>query len=219
MPSHQSSTSSSSRDRLLDAARRLFAAQGYEQTATSAIARDAGTSESQLMRYFGGKAGLLDALLEDSWAELHARVRRAVARFSDPHERLLEAAHAVVRTLGRDADFAVLLLFETRRLRATTPRVRRSTSFLEFADAFCTLVREAQATGNLDRSLDAAAVTSAVLGAAEGMARDRMLIGARRGFAEREVIRTLDAILLGLREVAGRSSPRSAPGAKRSPKR
>ena len=51
--------------------------QGYEQTATSAIARAAGTSESQLMRYFGGKVGLLEALFDEAWADLNRRVNRA----------------------------------------------------------------------------------------------------------------------------------------------
>src|SRR5918994_117186 len=75
MTSHPSGAqSSSSRDRLLQAAKRLFAAQGYEQTATSAIARAAGTSESQLLRYFGGKVGLLHALFEAAWEDLNRRV-------------------------------------------------------------------------------------------------------------------------------------------------
>src|SRR5436190_15910997 len=30
--------------------------------------REAGSSESQLMRYFGGKAGLLDTIFNESWA-------------------------------------------------------------------------------------------------------------------------------------------------------
>jgi len=51
----------SSHDRILRAAKRLFAQNGYENTSTVAIARDAGTSESQLMKHFGSKQGLLVA--------------------------------------------------------------------------------------------------------------------------------------------------------------
>ena len=53
-----------SRSRLLNAGKSLFARNGYEQTSTAAIAREAGSSESQLIRYFGGKAGLLEDLRE-----------------------------------------------------------------------------------------------------------------------------------------------------------
>src|SRR3982751_1957287 len=60
-----------SRTRLLAAGKELFAREGYEQASTAAIAKAAGTSESQLMRYFGGKAGLLDAIFNESWAPLN----------------------------------------------------------------------------------------------------------------------------------------------------
>jgi AcrR family transcriptional regulator len=54
----------SSHDRILLAAKRLFAENGYENTSTVAIARDAGTSESQLMKHFGSKQGLLVAIFD-----------------------------------------------------------------------------------------------------------------------------------------------------------
>ena len=41
----KTSSTPSSHDRILQAAKRLFAQQGYENTSTVAIARDAGTSE------------------------------------------------------------------------------------------------------------------------------------------------------------------------------
>src|ERR687889_345335 len=101
MPSHQLHASTvSSRERLLEAAKRLFAAHGYEQTATSAIARVAGTSESQLMRYFGGKVGLLETLFEDAWTDLNARVARAVKTVDNDREALLGAIQSIVGALS-----------------------------------------------------------------------------------------------------------------------
>ncbi len=46
------------RDRLIQAARALFAAHGYETTTVSQIARAAGFSPNLITRYFGGKEGL-----------------------------------------------------------------------------------------------------------------------------------------------------------------
>ena len=57
-------TPDNSRARLLAAGKSLFARLGYEFTSTATIARDAGTSESQLIRYFGSKAGLLETIFE-----------------------------------------------------------------------------------------------------------------------------------------------------------
>ena len=53
----------SSHDRILLAGKHLFAQNGFENTSTVAIAREAGTSESQLMKHFGSKQGLLIAIL------------------------------------------------------------------------------------------------------------------------------------------------------------
>jgi AcrR family transcriptional regulator len=185
---------------LLQAAKRLFAAQGYEQTATSAIARRAGTSESQLMRYFGGKVGLLEALFEDAWQHLNVRVERAVATAPNNREALLNAMQSIVNAMSRDADLARLALFEGRRIRGDEARVRVSRGHARFAETIRALIRKTQAARELDPSLDDNAVTSAILGATEAMIRDRVLAkaGAARGFPEREIRRTLQAMLEGM---------------------
>lgn len=201
MPSHHLETPTTSpRERLLDAAKRLFAAQGFEQTATSAIAREAGTSESQLMRYFGGKAGVLEALFDAAWTRLNARVARAIANANGHREALLDVVQSLVGALARDPDLAMLFMFEGRRMRGDGPRVRVSRGFHAFADTIRGLVRSGQAEREIDPSLDASAVTSAMLGAAEAMIRDRLLAksGSAPGFPEREIRRTLDAMLAGM---------------------
>src|SRR5215831_6731126 len=73
-----------SRERILLAAKRLFARNGYENTSTIAVARDAGTSESQLMKHFGSKQGLLEAILERGWLAILERVRGIPAERSLP---------------------------------------------------------------------------------------------------------------------------------------
>ena len=65
----------SSHDRILRSAKRLFARNGYENTSTVAIAREAGTSESQLMKHFGSKQGLLLAIFDRGWDTIIERVQ------------------------------------------------------------------------------------------------------------------------------------------------
>lgn len=49
---------------LIEAAAKLFADQGYEHTTTREIAAKAGCAEGLISRYFQGKAGLLQKLIE-----------------------------------------------------------------------------------------------------------------------------------------------------------
>jgi AcrR family transcriptional regulator len=219
MPSLPSArTHTPSRERLLESAKRLFATQGYEQSATSAIARQAGTSESQLMRYFGGKAGLLDALFDDAWARLNARVGKAIGGIPRAREALLAACQAVVSTLSRDEQLATLLMFEGRRVRGAHGKVRIARGVAQFTDTMRALIRKAQAERDFDPSLDADALASALVGALEAMIRDRLVgrDGGGRSFAEREIGRTLDAMVSGF---AGSAPTRRATAVKRPMRR
>lgn len=53
--------SEATRRGILEAARAIFAAHGYEQTTIRAVAAQAGIDASMVMRYFGSKAGLFAA--------------------------------------------------------------------------------------------------------------------------------------------------------------
>lgn len=219
MPSRPSNVkASSSRERLLQAARRLFAAQGYEQTATSAIARRAETSESQLMRYFGGKVGLLEALFDEAWAELNAHVAEIVESGASARERILDVLQSIIGAAARDPDLATLLLFEGRRMRGSTPRVHVSAGLIAFSDTVKGLVREGQVSREIDAALDATALTASLLGASEAMVRERVLARAAggRAFAEREIRRTLESMLNGFGPPAGATRRRSPVRVRRS---
>lgn len=188
---------SSSRDRLLKAAKHLFAAHGYEQTATSAIARQAGTSESQLMRYFGGKIGLLEAVFDAAWLDLTDKARRIVERRGPSRQAILDLLDVFISALARDPDLATLLLFEARRLRGDHPRVRLAKGFVGLGDTLKELIRAGQASREIQRSLDPAALSSAIIGATEALIRDRMLArsAGSRSFSEKEIEKTLGVLI------------------------
>ena len=90
-----------SRRRLLEAGKALFARFGFEQTSTAIIAREAGTSESQLVRYYKGKAGLLEAIFNDCWAALNQHVQGVVVAATDAREALAGVLETVTEAFGR----------------------------------------------------------------------------------------------------------------------
>jgi AcrR family transcriptional regulator len=194
-----SGTTTASRDRLLHAAKTLFARLGYEQTSTAAIARHAGSSESQLMRYFGGKAGLLDTIFNESWAGVIARVSSEVPPTLPAHDSILGILGIMIEALGRDHDIAVLFLFEGRRIRGN--EVTLSRGFVQFYQLVQTVIRRGQEDGSFRSDLDPTVLSAALLGAAEGMIRDRLLL-ERRGmpnpFDDTAVRSTFRAIIDGI---------------------
>ncbi|MBW3566879.1 MAG: TetR/AcrR family transcriptional regulator; helix-turn-helix transcriptional regulator, partial [Proteobacteria bacterium] len=116
------------------AAQKLFSQNGYEQTSTASIAKEAGTSESQLVRYFGTKAGLLEALFDVAWAGLQQQVLSATAAAPTARVALLEILGIMIDNFTRDEDLAYLMLFEGRRIRRRAPRLQ---SVHEVRSPFC----------------------------------------------------------------------------------
>src|SRR5437773_11002915 len=95
-----------------------MAEAGYERVSTAAIAREAGTSESQLVRYFGSKAGLLESIVDESWAPLNPQIARLVAAAPTAREAMITILSTMIGAFERHPDLAQLLMFDGRRLRA-----------------------------------------------------------------------------------------------------
>src|SRR5258708_34539030 len=191
----------SSRARLIAAGKSQFARVGYEQTSTAAIARRAGTSESQLVRSFEGKAGLLQAIFDESWQPLNERALALIGAAINARDAILGVVSAFVHTFAQDPELAFLFLFEGRRLRGTKHEVILSKGFLAFEELTRELIVRGQKDGSFSRDFSAAAIASAVRGAVEGMIRDRLQAErSRKGrpFSERGSRHALCAIIEGL---------------------
>jgi AcrR family transcriptional regulator len=193
------SSASSSRNRLLAAGKHLFGQSGYEQTSTAAIARAAGTSESQLVRYFGGKSGLLDAIFNEAWAALNEDIDRHVGQAVHGREAVLRVLTAVMQALGRDHDIAFLFLFEGRRVRGNV--LALSKGFLQFYETIRQLVARGQKDGSFRADLSVEVLVSALVGCAEGMMRDRMIrkrAGLPGDFDDTQIERAFESVVNGL---------------------
>jgi AcrR family transcriptional regulator len=190
--------------RLLHAGRTLFAKNGYEQTSTAAIAREAGSSESQLIRYFGGKAGLLEAIFNESWTGLNQLMAQRLESSTHGREAILGLLLLMMQAFSRDHDIAFLFLFEGRRIRGHVAEVLLSKGFGEFMKLIDAQIKRGQADGSFRTDLHPTVLCSAMLGAAEGMVRDRVLSERNRlehPFADEELIRTFTAMVEGLAPV------------------
>jgi AcrR family transcriptional regulator len=86
------------RAKLLTAALELFAARGYAATSVDAIADEAGVSAGLLYHHFDNKAAVLNAIFEQSLADVQATFAAAERepRASDRLPALLHSAAAIV---------------------------------------------------------------------------------------------------------------------------
>ncbi len=126
------------------------------------------------MRLFGGKSGLLDAIFNDTWILLNAEISTRLHDEMNGRAAVQVAFGAIIEGLGRDPEAAILFLFEGRRIRGRGAYVAASQGSLEFFHLIRELVGRGQRDGSFRTDLSDAAISSAVIGAGEGMLRDRL---------------------------------------------
>jgi AcrR family transcriptional regulator len=90
---------------LIMAAGKLFAARGYEATTTREIAAWAGCAEGLISRYFKGKAGLLQALVELHFAEGLEEFNHTAPPATTVSEEILQLVAWDVEHIWEDRDF------------------------------------------------------------------------------------------------------------------
>lgn len=164
-----------SRQRIEQAAKHLFATRGYEATSTAAIARLARTSESQLLKHFGSKEGLLETILQDAWNSINPALRLATESVASVPEKFRILVEMVLTFLGKDEELRMLLLFEGRRIRRQGETVVLVPGFLEFVSIVDGILEQLAEDGELAPDVTPQALRSAIMGVIEGMMRDRML--------------------------------------------
>jgi AcrR family transcriptional regulator len=88
-----------SRARLLAAARKLFARQGYESTTMQQIVREANTSIGNAYFYFTNKEELLKTLLDEALRASWARIDPVIAGVEQGPARIAVAVYSNMMTL------------------------------------------------------------------------------------------------------------------------
>ena len=159
----------------MKAAKNLFAGKGYEQATTSAIARLAGTSETQLLKHFGSKQGLLDAIFTTGWKEILGDAEQTVANLQSPSEKLPAVVRIVLKGFEVDPELKMLILLEGRRIRKSGPALALSEGFLAFVRLTDEILNEMRDKGILRPDVPPQAVRSALMGMLEGLLRDSLL--------------------------------------------
>lgn len=90
------------RRRLLRVAQELFAERGYAAVSVRALARAAHVSPAMIAYYFGDKAGLLDAVLDDVFESLLSGLRRLAESPAPPGGAPERLVRLYLETIGRE---------------------------------------------------------------------------------------------------------------------
>jgi AcrR family transcriptional regulator len=179
--------------RILDAAVRVFAAQGYDASRVGDIAREAGVAYGLVYHYYDSKEAVLEAVFREAWGRLLAAVALAEATSEDAAEQLELVVKIVLRAWRDDPDLVRLLVREVTR----NPHIQDELD--EIGQAFASLermVRRGQDDGTFRSGLDPRLASWMLYGALEevltGWVLGQLPDDAEAvGAAEREVTATM----------------------------
>lgn len=186
----------SSRERILHSAKTLFASRGYENTSTAAIARQAGSSESQLIKHFGSKEGVLEAIFDDGWE----RMGQGLAALSSTagRQRLRATMNLILTSLQQDPELKELMLLEGRRVRKEGHLIMLTHGFLDFVRGMDAVLEEMQRAGQLRPDIPPDVVRSALMGMVEGLLRDQILaqrMNQRVSYGDAQLRQVFDLVM------------------------
>ena len=187
------------RERVLVAARAVFADRGFAATRMGDIARSAGVAHGTVYTYFATKEDVLLAVLEEVRADLyrtmtvpnvrdpHARIEAANSSYLEGYRRHARVLRAATEAAAGDARFADVLL-DLRRTHVA--RVALA-------------IRKMQADGLASADLDPATAAAALCGMVEGFAAHWL----GRGESHDEAIATRTLTQLWIRGLGMPDSP------------
>jgi TetR/AcrR family fatty acid metabolism transcriptional regulator len=156
------------RERILDAAERIFAKHGFFAARVTEIAKEAGVADGTIYLYFKSKDDLLISLFENRMKQVNAELERAIA--AEPPARQL---HAFIRT------YLQLVHDEPAAAEVLTIELRQSSKFMkeydnpQFADFLRMLggiIAAGQERGEIDASIPSHVAARMIFGMLDELA-------------------------------------------------
>ncbi len=163
------------RERLLGAARTVFARRGYHGASVEEIAAEAGYSTGALYSNFDGKQALFLALLDREIDEHAREIEEAVRERDTVAERARGGAARWMAMIEREPELQ-LLFMEFWAYAGRDPNVRRqvAASFARARAVLTRLISDGARDFDLELELPAEQLAIAIDALADGIARQKM---------------------------------------------
>jgi AcrR family transcriptional regulator len=189
---------------IVEAATRLFRANGYAGTATAKIAEAAGVTERTLFRYFPSKQSLyrrvmlpavLSATIPTELADTGKLFASDIEKFADWERRILETRLAIVKQSAAQFRLLLATLMTDDEIRSTTIQLWRKTLWENALAA----VRRYQKRRQLRSDMPAEAIARAIIVANVGYLVARALLEPGSDWDDKvEIDATMELLLDGI---------------------
>lgn len=185
------------RDRILKAAVKVFAKNGFHATRVSDVAKAAGVADGTIYLYFKSKEEVLISLFEDRVERLLAFMVEELPKLPTAPQRLRAVIDMQLGLLEGEREFAEVI---TVIIRQSTKLLKEfaAPKFTAYLDAIARIVADGQASGDFRKDVSPHIAARAVFGALDGITLTWALGRAEHGALGRAATQLSDVLLRGL---------------------
>ena len=153
-------------NRILEAAVKVFAEQGFNQSTISQIAREAGVADGTIYLYFKNKDDILVQFFSYKTKQVFDLFREEVAQAENAVEKLRNLIRRHLDEFQRDRNMAIVYQAETHQnCRSVEPQIREMAKM--YLDIVSEIVEQGQADGSMRKDLYLSLVKRFILGAVD----------------------------------------------------
>ncbi len=168
-------TRANTRERLLVAARSVFARSGFHGASVDEIASEAGFSTGALYSNFGGKEDLFLVLMEREIAEHAREIADAVGARASIAERATGGARQWMTMIDREPELLLLFMeFWAYGVRDPDVRPKVAERFAQMRQVITQLLADGAREFDLELALPAEQLALAIDALADGIARQKL---------------------------------------------
>jgi TetR/AcrR family fatty acid metabolism transcriptional regulator len=187
------------RERILDAAVKVFAREGFYNAKVAQIAEAAGVADGTIYLYFKSKDELLISLFEDRMDMVLTTLRGALDSSGDAIARLRRVIELHLELIEQNPEMAEVITVELRQ-SAKFIREYHNPKFAEFLRLIAGAVADGQKRGELRADVDPQLTARALFGALDEISLAWIVRSPReRGELERAAHQLGNLFLDGLR--------------------
>ena len=157
------------RERILDAAMKVFAAEGFYNARISQIADAAGVADGTIYLYFKSKDELLISLFEDRMDRVLATLRQALEAGGTAVERLRRVIELHLELIEANPEMGEVITVELRQ-SSKFVREYENVKFAEFLRLIAGAIADGQKAGELRADLDPQLTSRVLFGALDEVA-------------------------------------------------
>ena len=165
--------------RILKAAIKVFAHNGFYNSRVSEIAKEAGVADGTIYLYFKNKDDILISLFEEEMENIIENMKKEIDTEKDLLQKLRKFAYVQLNSKKENPDLAAIMEVELRQ-SSKFMKEYVNNKFIEYLKIISSIIKQGQKEGIIKKEIDANIASRAFWGALDEVARVWVLSPGRK---------------------------------------